>query len=41
EEHRRRFPDRRGVPDSRVFTRAFNKLRETDAVPSRYISSER
>lgn len=39
-EYRRRFPGRR-VPDSRVFTCAYSKLRETGAVPSRHISSER
>lgn len=35
-----RFPNRR-LPDSRVFTRVFNTLRDTGAVPSRRISSER
>ncbi|KAJ4426346.1 hypothetical protein ANN_27160 [Periplaneta americana] len=39
-EYSRRFPNRI-VPDSRAFPRVFTKLRETDAVPSSHISSER
>jgi len=39
-EHSLRFPNRR-VPDSRVFAIVYNKLSETDALPSSHISSER
>jgi hypothetical protein len=39
-EYSLRFPNRR-VPDSKVFASVYNKLRETGALPSSHISSER
>ena len=39
-EYSLRFPNCR-VPDSRVFASVYNKLRETGALPSSHISSER
>jgi hypothetical protein len=39
-EYRRRFPTRR-IPDRRVFSKAFNTLRERGALPSAHVSSER
>jgi len=39
-EYSQRLPNRR-VPDSRVFASVYNKLRETGALPSSHISSER
>jgi len=39
-EYSLRFPNRR-VPDSRVFASVHNKLRESGALPSSHISSER
>lgn len=39
-EYRRRFPNRR-LPNARVFSSVFRKLRDTGKVPSSYISSER
>lgn len=39
-EYGRRFPNRR-LPDSKVFGRVFTRLRETGAVPSSHLASER
>ena len=36
-EYSLRYPNRR-VPDSRTFASVYNKLRETDALPSSHIS---
>jgi len=38
-EYSLRFPNRR-VPDSRVFTSVYNKMRETSSLPNSHISSE-